>query len=245
MYCKKCGTKQKEGQKFCPKCGMPFLVMEKPRSVAPVNDITTEKAEDTIEQGKSFVKEDVEPLHDKGIEELNSTAPKAKTNQTIEVSKGFDVKKMNKKHWIYTGIGCVVLFIGSLFFCLFLLFACNGCGGNSLEGGVGSINNQPNNETEEKVLLEMAHIRSEIGSILPQVEILYNAHQQHMAQGFPYASSPAWGKWQDLNKRIDDLWDEYIRLARQLDDSSDIIEEAKESKRKQDKAFNDMFGPHY
>lgn len=25
MYCKKCGTEQKGGQKFCPKCGEPFL----------------------------------------------------------------------------------------------------------------------------------------------------------------------------------------------------------------------------
>lgn len=28
MYCKKCGTEQKSGQKFCPKCGTPFVVME-------------------------------------------------------------------------------------------------------------------------------------------------------------------------------------------------------------------------
>ena len=28
MYCKKCGTEQCEGQKFCPKCGTPFLEME-------------------------------------------------------------------------------------------------------------------------------------------------------------------------------------------------------------------------
>lgn len=25
MYCRKCGTEQKEGQKFCPNCGTPFL----------------------------------------------------------------------------------------------------------------------------------------------------------------------------------------------------------------------------
>lgn len=28
MYCKKCGTEQKLGQKFCPKCGTPFIVVE-------------------------------------------------------------------------------------------------------------------------------------------------------------------------------------------------------------------------
>lgn len=26
MYCIKCGTKQEEGEKFCPKCGTPFIV---------------------------------------------------------------------------------------------------------------------------------------------------------------------------------------------------------------------------
>lgn len=25
MYCKKCGTEQKDGQKFCHKCGEPFV----------------------------------------------------------------------------------------------------------------------------------------------------------------------------------------------------------------------------
>lgn len=28
MFCKKCGTEQKSGQKFCPKCGTPFVAME-------------------------------------------------------------------------------------------------------------------------------------------------------------------------------------------------------------------------
>ena len=28
MYCKKCGTEQKPGQKFCPKCGAPFVEVE-------------------------------------------------------------------------------------------------------------------------------------------------------------------------------------------------------------------------
>ncbi|SEN38888.1 zinc-ribbon domain-containing protein [Prevotella sp. ne3005] len=29
MYCKKCGTEQKENQKFCPKCGTPYSSIEK------------------------------------------------------------------------------------------------------------------------------------------------------------------------------------------------------------------------
>ena len=41
------------------------------------------------------------------------------------------------------------------------------------------------------------------------------------------------------------LWDEYIGLARQLDDSENLIQDAKERKRKMDKAFDEMFVPHY
>lgn len=102
-----------------------------------------------------------------------------------------------------------------------------------------------NNSQEEKILLEMARIREEIKSVLPKVETLYNAHQQHMAQGLPYGSSPAWGKWQDCNRRIDDLWNKYINLARKLDDNEAIIKEAQESKRTMDQTIMDMFGPRY
>lgn len=102
-----------------------------------------------------------------------------------------------------------------------------------------------NNSQEEKILLEMARIREEIKSVLPKVETLYNAHQQHMAQGLPYGSSPAWGKWQDCNRKIDDLWNKYINLARKLDDNEAIIKEAQESKRTMDQTIMDMFGPHY
>lgn len=65
MYCKKCGTEQKEGQKFCPKCGEPFIeVNEKPHT----NDFKqyAQKAADEFkkidwnekkEQTSSFIKE--------------------------------------------------------------------------------------------------------------------------------------------------------------------------------------------
>ena len=32
MYCIKCGTKQEEGEKFCPKCGTPFIVESESKS---------------------------------------------------------------------------------------------------------------------------------------------------------------------------------------------------------------------
>lgn len=162
MYCKNCGTKQKEGQKFCPKCGTPYPVVEMPKSEAQHNnsqekqeqkkeatnqtsttpppppnngqgntpppvDKLTDMAEDFIKQGDKFLKETIDPHLDKGIDKLMETDWKSKAKKVNEAILHFDVKKLKRKHWIYTGIGCVVLFIGGLFFSLFMLVACNSC----------------------------------------------------------------------------------------------------------------------
>lgn len=178
MYCKRCGTKQKEGHKFCPKCGMAYPVVELPKNevhpvsssveqkqsqtppplnsqtfpsngvgtiTPPVNkqkptpptvDNLTDKVEDTFEQGKKFVKENVQPQLDKGIENLKSTDWKSKAKKVNDAILHFDVKKVKRQHWIYTGIGCVVLFIGGLFFSLFMFIACNSCGHSSSLGNI-------------------------------------------------------------------------------------------------------------
>ena len=97
-----------------------------------------------------------------------------------------------------------------------------------------------------EIIAKMGRIRGEINAILTQVDALYNAHQQHLARGFQYASSPAWGKWQDCRNRINDLWNEYIKLAQKLSgNNDDVIEEAEASKEKMNRAFMDMFTPQY
>ena len=112
-------------------------------------------------------------------------------------------------------------------------------------GDDSSIDYKAKNDDDMRVLSEMAKIYGEIKNTLPQVEQLYNAHRQHMANGLPQTTSPAWGKWQDLYHKINRLWDDYIRLAGQLDDSENLIEEAREKKRIMNKAFDDMFVPQY
>ena len=115
-----------------------------------------------------------------------------------------------------------------------------------MSGMSDDVDIEASRDQDMEILIKMSQIRGEIKSILPTVDALYQAHQQHMAKGHLYASSPAWGKWQDCNKRIDDLWDEYISLARKLSgDNERVIDEARETKRKQDKLFMEMFGPHY
>lgn len=108
-----------------------------------------------------------------------------------------------------------------------------------------SVDYKAKNDDELRTLAEMAKIYGEIKNTLPQVEQLYNAHRLHMANGLPQTTSPAWGRWQDLNHKINRLWDDYIRLAGKLDDSENLIEEAKEKRRIMNKAFDDMFVPQF
>ena len=64
MFCKKCGTEQKDGQKFCPKCGEPFLDENgKPylkglkKEMQDAKDKLASKADELTKQGKKLVEE--------------------------------------------------------------------------------------------------------------------------------------------------------------------------------------------
>lgn len=61
MYCKKCGTEQKNGQKFCPKCGTPFVTLDNDFKVQ--NDsphASSDIGDDRIETPSSY--EGEEPM---------------------------------------------------------------------------------------------------------------------------------------------------------------------------------------
>ena len=309
MFCKKCGTEQKDGQKYCPKCGEPFLDENgKPylkgirKDLQDAKDKLASKADELTQQGKKLVEEKVQPqlneLTEKG-KNLVEEKVQPKLNEKIDELKKVDweerktesVKSMQSffsntdklrtatiwiaiiavlwffiinhgfsASWIWWGLAIIVvggafykakslndtrkMFAAILFLGLCLVFYSPSSSG-SMSGISDDVDIEASSDKDMEILTKMSQIRGEIKSILPTVDALYQAHQQHLARGFQYASSPAWGKWQDCNKRIDDLWNEYIRLAQQLDDNDDIIEEARESKRKMDKAFMDMFGQHF
>ena len=288
---------QHEGQKFCPKCGEPFLDENgKPylkgikKDIQDAKDKLASKAEELTQQGKKLVEEKVQPQLNEKIEVIKNVDWEEKKTKSVNMLQDFfsDTNKL-RKATIITALVAVlwffifnhgfsaswtwwifaVAFIVAAFykietkseadalkkarwsFGLAIVLGLVLISHNSSSGSFGSfdedgVNVKANNDQDMEILAEMSRIRGEIKSILPQVESLYNAHQEHMARGFQYASSPAWGRWQDCNKRIDRLWDDYIKLARQLSgNNDDVIEEARESKRTMDKAFNDMFGPHY
>ena len=334
MFCKKCGKEQKDGQKFCPRCGEPFLdengkpylkglrkdMQEaKAKMASKVDDLTQrgkklvdengkpilrgigkgvlDTKDDVIsmtkelsQQSKQFLEEKVRPQLNNKIKEIKKYDWGKKKTKIINKVQDFfsDVNKLRgvtifiaiiavlwffgfnhgfSASWIWWTIAIVLIVAAFnkvdkseanalrtarwalvLTIVLSLVLITHNSTKSSPFGNfdIDSINVNASNDRDMVILDEMTRIRGEINSILPQVEALYNAHQQHMAQGLPYATTPAWGRWQDLNTKIDNLWNKYIMLAQKLSgNNDDVIEEARESKRTMDNAFNDMFGPHY
>lgn len=248
MYCKKCGTKQREGQKFCPKCGEPFLningqvyqgdlsksIKKEKEDSSNADDQPLTNKESMIPRGEALSSVHVS-------EENESISLEENKVESEEVSPDFlSNTSKNKESVIYRWItGIAVVVIGFIMYSI-----------NSSNSSDSTFYNQreevrEDNSKEMEVLNKMSKIYNDINSILPRVEALYNAHRQHMARGYQYATSPAWGKWQDYQAEINRLWDEYISLARQLKDNRDIIEEAREKQRIMDNSIDEMFGPQY
>ncbi len=317
MYCKKCGTEQKDGQKFCPKCGEPFLdengkpylkgirkdvqdakekltskagelTQQGKKLVEEKKGVLTSKVDELTQQSKKLVDEKVQPHLNEKIDELKRTDWEGKKNESIKAMEGF-FSNTNKLRMATIGVAIIavlwffifnhgfsaswtwwlfaVAFVVAAFYkveakdendalkkarwslglavILGLVLVFHSPNSSALGRMDDEINYKASNSHDEEILLKMSRIYGEINSVLPQVDALYNVHQQFVSQGGNANFSPAWGKWQDCQNRIMKLWDEYIGLARQLDDSDDIIEDAKERKRKMNKAFNEMFVPHY
>lgn len=295
MFCKKCGTEQKDGQKFCPKCGEPFLDENgKPylkgfkKDMQDAKDKLASKVDELTQQGKKLVDEKVQPHLNEKIDELKKVDWEGKKEESVKSIEGF-FSNTDKLRKATIGIAIVavlwffifnhgfsaswtwrlfaIAFIVAAFYkmeaknerdalnkarwslglavILGLVLVFHSPSRSAFGGMDDEINYKASNTHDEEIILKMSKVYGEINSILPQVESLYNVHQQHIASGGNPNFSPAWGKWQDCRNRIMKLWDEYISLARQLDDSEDIIEDAREKKRMQDKAFEKMFVPHY
>lgn len=295
MYCKKCGTEQKEGQKFCPKCGEPYLVAKD----TPIQngdedggkkakDSLAVKAEELSQKGKAFIEEKVQPQIKEKVEEFKKIDWEEKKNESVKNAQIFfsDKNKMRKATiwisiisvlWFFIfrrGFSAswywwlfAILFISaalykvetkddddalkktrwSLLLSIFIgiVFVFYSPRNSSSLGNTNDseIDVKAKNPQEEETVMRMANIYGEIKSLLPKVEALYNAHRQHLANGAPHYTSPAWGKWQDCRNKINSLWDEYIRLAKSLDDNEEIIEEAEKKRRVMNKSMDEMFVP--
>ena len=96
MYCKNCGTEQKEGQKFCPKCGEPFIVAndtpnqnKEGEGVKTTMDGLVEKAGELSQKGKSFFEDKVQPQIKEKVEEFKKIDWNEKKEQATSFVKEF------------------------------------------------------------------------------------------------------------------------------------------------------------
>ncbi len=94
MYCKKCGTEQRKGHKFCPKCGMPFIVNDPMSNNIKKSDIFNEELIDSSvitvmdSQNEDLVKEQPVLSNTQGDAFTdNNSDPKKKGNTTIDNNK--------------------------------------------------------------------------------------------------------------------------------------------------------------
>jgi len=128
MYCKKCGTEQKDGQKFCPKCGEPFLDENgKPyqkgikKDLQDAKDKLASKAEELTQQGKKLVDEKVQPQLNEKIEELRKTDWNGKKDRVLSFANGL------YRRFINAGTATKFIVISITFLLLFLLFGKSKC----------------------------------------------------------------------------------------------------------------------
>jgi uncharacterized Zn finger protein (UPF0148 family) len=128
MFCKKCGTEQKDGQKFCPKCGEPFLDENgKPylkglkKEMQDAKDKLASKADELTKQGKKLVEEKVQPKLQETIEEVKNTDWNKKKDKASSLVHSLYRKFTN------AGTKTKAIVIVCTFLLLFLLFGESKC----------------------------------------------------------------------------------------------------------------------
>ena len=113
MYCKKCGTEQRDGQKFCSKCGEPFLDENgKPylkgirKDMQDAKDKLATKAEELTQKGKKFLDEKVQPQLNEKIEEVKNADWNKKQAEATSFIKEF-IKNPSKIRLATKILACI------------------------------------------------------------------------------------------------------------------------------------------
>lgn len=94
MYCKKCGTEQREGNKFCPKCGNPFPIES--------HSNNTEPSSTTNKDGLSKV--------NKTNSVINESTPKSNIIHQFNLwYENLDIEKRKRLTYLLIGIVSIVI----------------------------------------------------------------------------------------------------------------------------------------
>lgn len=238
MYCIKCGTKQEEGEKFCPKCGTPFIVED--------NFVSESKSKINLKQEAN---KDLKVRFKEGLYVAFSL-----TIPLLGLILYFIKRKKNK---VLANSILVCTIIGFVFnIVIYNNYYSDEFGNASFEKepfeSYEEFDNEENgasknsSKEDDRILQQMMEIDNKRKKLFSAIEESYNAYRVHLANGYYYGSSPEWGKLIDYRKKMENLCDEYIRLANQLTDNESIVEEAKIQKQQIMSAFDDMeLSPSY
>lgn len=116
MYCKKCGTEQKNGQKFCPKCGEPYLDENgKPylkgfrKDMQDAKEKMASKMGELTLQGKKLVEDKVQPQLNEKVEKLKNVDWKEKKERVSSFISDF-IKDTKKIKLVTIIIACLLVF---------------------------------------------------------------------------------------------------------------------------------------
>ena len=108
MYCKKCGTEQRKGHRFCPKCGMPFIVNDPMSNNLKKSDIVSEELIDSSvvnemdSQNEDWVKE--QPIDNNKKQKIDNTLS---NDSELNLINADDIAKLGFWGWISI-IGIVI-----------------------------------------------------------------------------------------------------------------------------------------
>ncbi|MBQ9231840.1 MAG: zinc-ribbon domain-containing protein [Prevotella sp.] len=113
MFCKKCGTEQREGHKFCPKCGTPYPIEEdkKEQDEKVVTSVETSKQIEDYNNSMQVIKSKVQSTDDKN--EIQTHTPGGRIEEASSISESI-IKKTNTLVKIALAVGAF-LFLSPFF----------------------------------------------------------------------------------------------------------------------------------
>lgn len=134
MFCKKCGNKQKSGERFCSRCGNPFDTYENHAAEKDVEGNADAVSKEDEGNAEIVVSDDVS----QAVPSVDSVQSSNKENVEAEQSCKEDASKAKGNN----GCGCIVILLIAVI-SIFLMFkACSSCEG-------GDYKDVPNSETSE------------------------------------------------------------------------------------------------